>query len=89
MKSPCARLSHDHSTVPYIMPVNPDRKKPLVREIPSRSPFPSMPSTPAGKQPECLRDLDFENELKSAVNNILHACTKYASFIVYTRSIYL
>ena len=43
-----------------------------------------MSSTPAKKQPECPRDLDFEHELKSAVDNILQACTKYTSFILYT-----
>jgi hypothetical protein len=43
-----------------------------------------MSSTPAEKQPGWLRDLDFEHELKSAVDNILQACPKYTSFIVYT-----
>jgi hypothetical protein len=66
------------------MPVNPVRKKTLIREISSHSPSPFMSSTPAEKQPECLRDLDFEHELKSAVDNILQACTKYTSSIVYT-----
>jgi hypothetical protein len=39
-----------------------------------------MSSTPAVKQPEWLHDLDFEHELKSAVDNILQAFPKYTSF---------
>jgi hypothetical protein len=66
------------------MPENPAPKKPLIREITSHSPSPSMSSTPAEKQPEWLSDLDFEHELKSAVDNILQACPKYTSFTVYT-----
>ena len=71
-----------------IVQVNPVRKKPLIRVItshsPSPSPSPSMSSTPAGKQPHWLRDLDFEHDLKSALDNILQACPKYTGSIVYT-----
>ncbi|KAF8492227.1 hypothetical protein F5888DRAFT_935594 [Russula emetica] len=64
------------------MPENPVPKRPLIREITSHSPSPSMSSTPAEKQPEWLSDLDFEHELKSAVDNILQACPKFRILIL-------
>jgi hypothetical protein len=69
------------------MPVNPVRKKTLIlaliREISSHSPSQFMSYIPAEKRPDLLRDLDFERELKSAVDNILQACPQYTTFIVY------
>jgi len=41
-----------------------------------------MSSTPAKKQPNWPRDLDFEHELKSAVDNILQACPKFRILIL-------
>lgn len=42
-------------------------------------------STPAAEeQPDWLRELDFDRELKTAFDEILQACPKYTTLIVYT-----